>query len=305
MEKVLLAPYSNYKIGGKAEYFFEPKNEEALAAAVSQIHELKVDLFVLGGGTNVLFNDSGFNGAIVKIQNSKFKIQNYQLKIGAGFDMSKLLDIAIDKGLSGIEWSGGLPGTIGGAVRGNAGAFGGEIKDNIEYVISFDPKAGKFFTRNNKECLFDYRDSIFKNKAKNEIIWEIGLRLISGNKKEIQTAIEEKIIYRRKRHPMEYPNAGSIFKNIDAKYLPVALQKKFADKIKTDPFPVLPTAVLLADAGLKGISCGGAMISPKHPNFIVNVFNATSKDIKSLINLMKYTIKEKLGVQLEEEIIIL
>jgi len=159
-------------------------------------------------------------------------------------------------------------------------------------------------TRVNKECRFCYRDSIFKNAAKDEIIWEIGLRLKPGNKKEIQSAIEDKIKYRLERHPMDYPNVGSIFKNVDVEIVPKTLREKFKAKIKIDPIPVLPTAILLAEAGLKGVSRGGAMISPKHPNFIVNTLNASSKDVKILIYLVKYTIKEKFGIKLEEEIMI-
>lgn len=301
---ISLSKYSNYRIGGEARYFYIARNLEGLIKAVERAKKDGLNAFILGGGTNLLINDEGFKGLVLKPEINLLKVAGDRIRVGAGVLMTQLLNYSITKGLSGLEWAGGLPGTVGGAIRGNAGAFGGETKDAILEVVSLDisGKASKIVRRTNKECWFGYRNSAFKINDGREIILEATLVLKKGDKKSVRDTIEEKIRYRQERHPMEHPNIGSIFKNIDAKNAPEKWRKIFAAKVKNDPFPVLPTAVLLAEAGLKGVSCGGAMISPKHPNFIVNVGGASAEDVKKLIGLVKSTIKTKFGVELEEEI---
>ncbi|MEK7192455.1 MAG: UDP-N-acetylmuramate dehydrogenase [Patescibacteria group bacterium] len=304
--EVSLTKYSNYKIGGLARQFCHAKKVDELAAAIQKARKEKLPVFILGGGTNLLINDEGFNGLVLKPELSVLKANGNLVKVGAGVSMSELLDYLIAKSLSGLEWAGGLPGTVGGAIRGNAGAFGGEIKDNVQEVVSLDisGKTPKVVKRSNAECKFGYRNSIFKMRDGTEVILEAVLSLGKvPDKKAIRQAIEEKIKYRKERHPMEYPNIGSIFKNVDLKNVPKKVQAQFAAKIKNDPFPVLPTAVLIAETGLKGVSFGGAMISPKHPNFIVNVLNAKADDVKQLIGLVKSRVKNQFGIKLEEEII--
>lgn len=300
-----LHQYSNYKIGGPASFFYHAKNFYNLTRAVERAKKEEHKIFVLGGGTNLLISDEGFHGLVLKPDLNFIQYEGEILKVGAGVLMSDLLEFAADRGLSGLEWAGGLPGTFGGAVRGNAGAFGGEIKDVVVDVASLDISSPclKIVKRNNAECAFGYRNSIFKRNDGREIILEATLILQRGDKKAVRDAIEEKIKYRRERHPIEYPNVGSIFKNVDLKLVPDELHSQLDHVIKQDPFPVVPTAYLISEAGLKGIACGGAMISPKHPNFIVNMRHATAQDVKQLINLVKTTVKEKFNVELEEEII--
>jgi UDP-N-acetylmuramate dehydrogenase len=204
--------------------------------------------------------------------------------------------------LSGLEWAGGLPGTLGGAIRGNAGCFKGEIKDVISAVESFDTETGKMITRNNADCGFAYRTSVFKQGGGKEIILSAVLALKPGDALEIAKAIQEKIDYRVRRHPMDSPSIGSIFKNVDLKKVPEEMRARFASVVKQDPFPVIPTAHLISEAGLKGVSFGGAMVSPKHPNFIVNVLEAKASDVKNLIELVKSEVKNKFGIELEEEV---
>jgi UDP-N-acetylmuramate dehydrogenase len=238
------------------------------------------------------------------------------LEVGAGVFVDKLLQFTTGKSLSGLEWAGGLPGTVGGAIRGNAGAFGGEIKDSVISVRSFDTKTMKFIERSAKECAFKYRDSIFKRKHGAEIILSAKFKMTKGEKLAILRSIKEKIEFRKKRHPLEYPNIGSIFKNIPLH----AIHKEGSEKykkaikagevtfrgsqfsVKADPFPVIFAAKLISEVGLRGVSAGGAMISPKHTNFIVNVLNASSCDAKSLIKLAKAEVYKKFGLQLEEEV---
>jgi UDP-N-acetylmuramate dehydrogenase len=228
-----------------------------------------------------------------------------RIRVGAGVLMSDLLSFAAKNGLAGLEWAGGLPGTVGGAIRGNAGAFGSETKDSVLEVTSINihKKDLELVKRSNKECVFGYRDSYFKKHDGQEIIVDAIFSLQSGEPAAITQAMMDKINYRKTRHPMEYPNIGSIFKNVDLKIITKKKQEDFLHVVKSDPFPVVPTAYLITEAGLKGVSFGGAMISPKHPNFIVNSLNASSDDVKHLIKLVKSTIKKKFDIELEEEII--
>jgi len=303
-EGILLKNYSHYKIGGPARYFFSGENTDEIIKATEKAKHLKTPIFVLGGGTNILFGDDGFNGLILKPNIQFIKKSGNVLRVGAGVSVVELINYLIAEGLSGLEWLAGVPGTLGGATRGNAGAFGGEIKDNVKEVISLDisGRRVKIIKRNNQECDFDYRSSIFKKKDGKEIVLETILTLKKGDRKEMSADIEKNINYRRQNQPLEYPSIGSIFKNIDIKKVPKNRHKSLERVIKKDPFPVVPAAYLISEAGLKGVSCGGAMISPKHPNFIVNVLNATSNDVKNLIQLAKKEIKKTFSIELEEEI---
>jgi len=322
-ENVSLSCYSSYKIGGPARYFFEAKNIEEIIKAMDKAHRLKLPIFILGGGTNILFSDEGFNGLILKIQNSKFKIQNDNskfkiIKAEAGVPLSELVGITAGSGLSGLEWAAGIPGTLGGAIRGNAGAFGGEMKDIVDEVVSLDISKSRprIIKRKNKECQFSYRTSIFK-KTKKEIILEAKLIFKKGDKRLIKEVVQKNIDYRFKNQPLYYPSAGSVFKNvpltqINADYTQINTDNISVNQrtyqylstfpIKTDPFPIIPAAYLISEAGLKGVSFGGAMISPKHPNFIVNILGATAHDVKTLILLAKNEVYRKFKIKLEEEI---
>jgi len=217
--------------------------------------------------------------------------------------MSKLLDFCIENSLSGLEWAGGLPGTVGGSVRGNAGAFGGETKDCIAEVKSLNIDSLEEITRNNQECWFSYRDSYFKtDKGSREIITEVMLTLKNKDKEEIKKIIEEKINFRIKKHPLEYPNIGSIFKNSEMTKIPDSLKEEFGQNGKTDPIPVIPSARIINLCGLKGKRVGDAQFSEKHPNFIVNLGNAKAGDVKALVEMAKKEVFEKFKIQLEEEI---
>ena len=300
-KNVPLSTFSNYGIGGPAKFFINlQKKEELKEIDFSKFKHV----FVLGGGTNVLIPDKGFNNLVILNNIKGVQLKDNELYLGAGELISDILYFCIQNSLSGLEWAGGLPGTIGGAVRGNAGAFNGEIKDSILCVQSFNIRTKKITERNNEQCEFGYRMSFYK-KNPDEIITKVVLKLKKGDKKEIKRLTQEKIDYRNLKHPMDYPNIGSTFKNIPLNSVNDNLKNEFAPFIKKDPFPVVATTKLLALAGLKGKSEGGAQISEKHPNFIINLGNAKASDVLKLIKLMKKTIKDKWGITLEEEIQIL
>ncbi len=301
-KNVSLRLYSNYKIGGNTKYFYRAEGLDNLVKAIKESRAMKLPVFIFGGGTNLLIGDEGFDGLVLKPEIKFLHIHDNRVHVGSGVLMSDLLNFCIEKGLSGLEWAGGLPGTVGGAIRGNAGAFGGEIKDSVLGVLSIlIDNETNLIKREKEGCEFDYRNSIYK-KSPNEIILGAIFNLKQGDPKEIRLLTDDKINYRYRKHPMEYPNIGSIFKNVDWNLVPDQHKEIFKEKIKQDPFPVLPTAILIDRCGLRGVSFGGAMISPKHPNFIVNTMEATADDVKELIVLIKEKVFEKFGIKLEEEV---
>jgi len=303
-EKIPLKEYTTFKIGGPARYFFVAKNKEDLKNAILWAKKKKLPLFILGGGSNVLFSDNGFKGLVIKIQNSNLKIQNenskFKIICGAGLPLMKLVFKSSEIGVTGLENLAGIPGTLGGAIWGNAGAFGREIGNLVEEVKVLDVGSWKLEVKRlkNKDCKFGYRDSIFKRK-KNLIILEATLKLKKGKRKEIEEKIKEILRLRKEKQPLEFPSAGSVFKNVPIEKVSKRIREKFREKIK-DGF--LPAGVLIEAAGLKGVQIGGAKISEKHANFIVNVGNAKASDVKELIEKIKKEVKKKFKIQLEEEI---
>lgn len=302
-KNVLLKNYSHYKIGGPAKLFIEIKSVDELKQALNAARGEKI--FVLGGATKVLINDEGFDGLVIVNMIKRIEKQGNNLKVGSGVLTKNLLEYCIENSFSGFEWAGGLPGTIGGAVRGNSGSFGSETKNSVVEVQSLDLKTLKEKIRSKAECQFGYRNSIFKSGGLSEFITSVTLKLQLGNREEIKKQIQEKINYRKEHQPIDYPSIGSTFKNIPLDSVSKTMQKEFAAIVKTDPFPVVPVTKLLALSGLKGRRVGEAMISEKQPNFIVNLGNASSKDVKTLVQIAKDVVREKYNINLEEEIVYL
>jgi UDP-N-acetylmuramate dehydrogenase len=278
-KNVKLASNTTLKIGGPAKYFFEAKNKEELIGALEESKKMKIPFFVLGQGSNLLVSDNGFNGLVIKIKNSEFKIRGFKVFAAAGIFLSKLVKESAEKELSGLEWAGGIYGTVGGAVRGNAGAFGGEIKDVVEEVEAYDVKTNKVIIFKARECFFKYRESIFK-KRENLIIISAVFKLKKGKKNKIKGNIQKYLDYRAKNHPLDFPSAGSVFKNPP---------KKSAGE-------------LIGKCGLAGKIVGKAQISSKHSNFIINLGGARAEDVLSLINMAKKEVKDKFKIELQEEI---
>jgi len=323
-KNILLKNYTTFKIGGKAKYFFTAKTKEDLIKAVVMAKKLKLPFFILGRGSNLLVSDEGYKGLIIKFQNQKSKtefpfmetkvkkrtkpsspIQNTKIYAEAGAPLSQLLNEATKNNLTGLEWIAGIPGTVGGAARGNAGAYGSSLADNIQEVEVYDVKNRKIKIFKKKDCRFAYRDSIFK-KNKNLIITFLTLKLKKGKKKEIQKKIKEYLNYKKEKQPLNYPSAGSVFKNFTQypehikRYVLGGAGPKELERFKK--IGAIPAAWLIDKSGLKGKKIGEAQISKIHANFIVNRNKAKAKDVKKLINLMKKKVKQKFGLVLKEEI---
>jgi len=279
-KNVPLAKYTTFKIGGPAKYFCIAKNKEDLIKAVKKAKELKLSFFILGNGSNVLALDRGFDGLVIKIENCKLKIENCNIYAEAGTKLKDLVKLSARKGLAGLEWLAGIPGTVGGAVYGNAQAFDNKMSDIVKTVEVFDVKNFKVKNFSKKQCHFSIKDSIFK-KNKNLIIISAVLKLKKGNKREIQKKIKEYLKTRKQKHPLNFPSAGSVFINK-----------------KGSP----PSAFLIESAGLKGAKLAKAMVSKKHAGFIVNLGGAKAKDVLGLIKIIKQKVKNKFGINLKEEI---
>lgn len=301
-KNVSLKKHTTFKIGGLAKYFIVTNTKDDLVRAVIAARESKTPFFILGHGSNVLMPDRGFKGLIIKNGNKKYKITQNKIYADSGVMMNVLVEKSAKKSLAGLEWAGGLPGTLGGAIRGNAGAFGGEIKNSILEVEFIDNK-NIVRKLSNEKCFFGYRSSIFKKKE--FIILSATIKLKKGNKKKLLSVVQNHIDYRKKYHPLNYPNAGSMFKNYDFKKASPKVRKIFKDVVKTDPFPIIPVALIILKAKLSGKTIGRAQISKKHSNYIVNLGGATANDVKKLINFAKKNVKQQFDIKLEEEVKIL
>lgn len=311
-ENIELKDYSTFKIGGKAKYFLISKNKKELKLAIEKAIELGINWKILGGGSNTLINSNGFDGLVIVFKNSAVKAdfvpikldeENYYIETRGDWPLFFLVNESAENNLSGVEWAVGIPGTVGGAINGNAGAFNQSIGDSIEEVEALEIKNDfvfeKYFTKN--DCDFSYRNSIFK-KNNNLIILSAKIKLEKSDTKKIKEKIKENIERRSSKQPKGF-SVGSIFKN----YIGVV------DEEIINQYPEIKTfqekgsisaGYLIEECGLKGVSVGGATISSEHANFIINNGNASSDDVWALIDLIKKQVKNKFKINLEEEIII-
>ncbi len=294
-EDVLMSDYTTFRIGGKAKYFTEARDGEELKKAISFAREKELPFFILGNGSNILVSDNGYNGLIVKMTNNRIWQEDDSVVAEAGLLLSSLGSFCLKNSLTGLEWSTGIPGSLGGAVRGNAGAFESSMADLVLSVDFFNSRSGELSTLDNRACRFSYRESVFK-KDNSLIILSVKLKKKLGDRDLIEAKMRDNLNYRREKHPQE-PSAGSIFKGV-----------KLTDRIK-DRWPeaiqfkeLIPAAFLIDKVGLKGEKIGGAMTSTVHPNFIINVGRAKAEDVVRLIKRVKEKVREEVGVTLEEEI---
>lgn len=272
--------HTSFKVGGIADLYIKAYSIEEIKNVLNISKENNIPLFILGNGTNILVTDEGFKGIVLQIKLEEINIDGTLVTVQSGVKNTILSKKLTDNSLTGFEFASGIPGTIGGAIKMNAGAYGGEMKDIVKEVTYLDYD-GNVHTITNQECEFSYRNSRFFNEK--AIILEAKLNLEIGNKSEIENKVSELLKQRKEKQPVEYPNAGSTFKRGE-NYI---------------------TAKLIDDCGLKGYTIGGAQVSEKHAGFIINKDNATSSDILNLIEYVQRIVKEKTGedIKLEIEVI--
>ena len=272
--------HTNFKIGGNADVFVIAKSIEEIKYVIKFSKENNIPLTILGNGSNVLVSDKGIRGIVLQIGLREIKVEKHEsalIEVDAGVMLGALAQVLLKQSIAGFEFAAGIPGSIGGAIRMNAGAYGGEMKDIVKNVTVLNEK-GEINILTNEECEFSYRHSRFTNSK--EIVIKVTLELPLGNEAEIKAKMDEYAQSRREKQPLNLPSAGSTF-------------KRGSDFI---------TAKLIDECGLKGYTSGDAQVSTLHAGFVVNLGNATAQDVLNVVNHVKQVVLEKTGKQIELEI---
>ena len=272
--------HTNFKIGGNADVFVIAKNIEEIKCVIKFSKENNILLTILGNGSNVLVSDKGIRGIVLQVGTKEIKIEkqkNALVEVEAGVMLGALAQVLLKQSISGFEFAAGIPGSIGGAIRMNAGAYGGEMKDIVKDVTVLNTK-GEISVLTNEECEFSYRHSRFTDSK--EIVIKVTLELPLGNEAEIKAKMDEYDQSRREKQPLNLPSAGSTF-------------KRGSDFI---------TAKLIDECGLKGYTSGDAQVSTLHAGFVVNLGNATAQDVLNVVSHVKQVVLEKTGKQIELEV---
>ncbi len=277
-----MSRHTTFRIGGEAACFIRISSEEQLRKLIPYFENVGVEYFVLGKGSNLLVGDKGYPGVILQISDAcqQIEAEENRLQVQAGAALSKVELFAMERGLEGLVFAAGIPGTVGGGVVMNAGAYGGEMKQVVESVRVLSSE-GEILTLDNDTMEFGYRTSIIRNR--NFTVLSVTFRLREGNREEIRARIEDFQKRRMEKQPLNYPSAGSTFKRPEG---------YFAGK-------------LIMDAGLRGFQIGDARVSDKHCGFVVNVGKATARDVTDVIEEVQEKVRERFGVSLEREVIYL
>lgn len=269
--------HTSFKIGGNADIFVTAKSVMEIQSTINIAKQNNIPLTIIGNGSNILVSDNGIRGIVLQIALKEKKITKTEVEVEAGVMLGMLAQMLLKQGITGFEFAAGIPGTIGGAIRMNAGAYGSEFKNIVKNVTVLNEQ-GEIVTLSNKECNFEYRYSRFVNTK--EIVLKATLDLSYGNVNEIKQKMDEYAQSRKEKQPLNYPSAGSTF-------------KRGTDFI---------TAKLIDECGLKGYTVGEAQVSTLHAGFVINTGNATAQDVLQVVNHIKDVVLNKTGKQIELEI---
>lgn len=298
LQNVDLKKYTTVGIGGPAKYFYKADTAEKLIEAVKWTKKQKLPYLILGEGSNMLISDKGFPGFVIK--NNLQGIIGFRqiLKVGTGTLLSQLVAASVRQNLEGLQKLAGIPGTVGGAVYGNAGAYGTSISEHITKVVCFDPKTEKATSLTKKQCRFDYRDSIFKKNK--YIILEVHFKLSRLPSNASEAEMKDVLKQRAKKNYWEGKSPGSFFKNIPVDKLP----QKYLAKIPKDQINhgKIPAGYLLEQVGAKNMQVGQIKVSQNHANLLINMGNGTADDFCKLAEDLIKKVKEKFGITLEPEV---
>ena len=279
LEAEPMSRHTTFRIGGPADLFLIPENADEIKKIIRICKEENVPYFILGNGSNLLVSDKGCRGVVIQLYRSfgQIIVEGSEIRAQAGALLSGIAAAARDESLTGFEFAGGIPGTLGGAVVMNAGAYGGEMKDILKEVTVLTP-GGEILTLQADELHMGYRTSVVKEAG--YIVLEAVISLEKGDQKAIRSRMQELAAMRSSKQPLSYPSAGSTFKRPEG---------YFAGK-------------LIMDSGLRGYQVGGAQVSEKHCGFVINAGNATAKDVTTLMADVQRIVMEKFGVKLEPEV---
>ena len=279
LENVSLKDYTTYKIGGNAKYLVQPNDKDSLIGLIKYLKDNKINWFVIGNGSNLIFSDKLYEGVIIKLDKlNKIYFDKTKVVAEAGAMLPRVAIESINNGLKNLEWATGIPGTIGGSTVGNAGAYKSCMFDFIDSVTILDEN-NEIKVLKKDDIDYKYRHTNFKDN-KNIIILEVVMNLEYGDKEESLEKVKKRLEKRKETQPLEYPSAGSVFRN---------------------PEGDASGRIIEQEVNLKGKMIGGAKVSEKHANFIINVNNATGKDVKDLIELVHKEVLEKTGIDLIPE----
>ncbi len=308
-----LSKHSTYKIGGRAHIMVLPETDEALIEVFRYVKKHDLKYFILGGGSNVLLPDDGFQGIVIKPKNTELVVHENTITAGAGVIFAKIAQETAKAGLAGFEWAIAVPGTVGGAVRGNAGAFGGEVKDHLVSASIFDGEEVKDLS--NQELDFTYRSSRVKKSAGEELVINATFKLDEGNSEDSLKRVKELLTTKFEQQPMGEPCAGCLFKNIELipgeeKLAPASSGKpteRFFHDIRESRLKFVengkvPAGWLIDQLGLKGFEKDGIKVSEKHANFLVNTGEGTSEAVHAMVKFLQDEVYNTYGVELEEEV---
>jgi len=290
-----IAKHTTFKIDSHSRYFVIVDDNDKLIKLLDYLTAQGIVYFILGGGSNILFGNE-FDGVVIKIQTKGLEIRNNVVVAEAGIVLGVVVSTVAGNSLTGMEWGIGIPGTIGGAVRGNAGAFGEDIAQNIEKIEVY--RDGEVMEMQKDDCNFGYRESIFKSNS--DVVLKAHLKFESGDKQEITKKMSELIKYRTGRFA-PFPSAGSFFKN-----LPLSVWKKNKKELPPKFLEINKIAAgwLIDECDLRGYTIGGAKISDEHANFVVNFNKASFENVKQLVDEVKERVYNKFGIELVEEVVI-
>lgn len=277
-----LAAHTTFRVGGPADCLVEIESTEQLRKIQKYLRLIEEPYTILGNGSNLLVGDKGYRGVILQIGNkmSDIRVNGNTITVKAGALLSKTAKVALDHGLTGLEFASGIPGSIGGAVVMNAGAYGGEMKQVITSVTVLDQE-GEELVLDNETMEFGYRTSVIKHRP--FLVTEVTLELTPGDPMAIKFTMDDLAARRREKQPLEYPSAGSTFKRPEGHY----------------------AGQLIMEAGLRGYQIGGARVSDKHCGFVINTGTASATDVLDVIHHVQQTVKEKFDITLEPEVIML
>jgi UDP-N-acetylmuramate dehydrogenase len=297
IENAPLRDYTRFGIGGPARLLADVSSEPALAQAMQAIRENAEPWSVVGGGTNLIVSDDGFAGVVLRYVNRALEIEGTGVRVAAGAELQELVDSTVAAGLRGLETMTGIPGWVGGAIYGNAGAYGHSIQERVESVRFFDGVSVCEIA--NAACEFRYRDSVFK-RHKDWIILSAVLRLDRAEPAELRATAQGILKIRNEKYPPTMRCAGSIFKNLILMELPAAVQARIPERVVREG--KVPSAYFLELAGAKGMVNGGVRVATYHANLIYNHGGGTALEVRQLIGELKQRVRDQFGIELEEEV---
>jgi UDP-N-acetylmuramate dehydrogenase len=296
-EQVPLSEHTRFAIGGPANILADVSSEEALPVLLAGLRDSACPVALIGGGTNLVISDDGFPGAVVRYTAKAVAASGSTVRVEAGAVLQDLVDFSIARGLRGLETMTGIPGWVGGAIYGNAGAYGHSIQERVEAVRFFDGSC--FREISNAECEFTYRESIFKRR-KNWIVTSATLRLDDGDPAALKETADGILKIRNEKYPPSMRCAGSIFKNLILAELPESVRAQVPDRVIREG--KVPSAYFLEGAGAKGMAIGAIRVADYHANLIYNTGDGTSLQLRELIDVLKSRVSARFGLLLEEEV---